>query len=176
MTIEVSSTDRRDGKALALFARHEEWQKGHTKSGRSFFAIPGSQPNLFHMTDQNDCSCPDRQRSRNLCKHIRAVRLWMAMFLTGAVSPKKEAGATPEDDRIAITPEGAAFLAQQRGADRPLASDDEIELMFAVVAAADQARREARFSAIFGEDDDKPFCSNCNRHHARGQHYAKVIV
>src|SRR4051812_7355712 len=88
MTIEVSTTDRRDGKALALFARHQEWQTGHTKDGRSFFAIPGSQANLYHMTDQNDCSCPDRPQNRNVCKHMRAVRLWMAAFKTGAVTPK----------------------------------------------------------------------------------------
>jgi hypothetical protein len=113
MTIEVSDTDRRDGKALALFARCAEWQTGHTKDGRSFFAIPGSEPDLYHMTDCRDCSCPDRQRNRNICKHMRAVRFWMAAFKTGAVSPKREAGATPDDDRIAITPEGAAFLAAQ---------------------------------------------------------------
>ena len=114
MTIEVSTTDRRDGKALALFARWQEWQQGKTKDGRSFFAIPGSEAGLFHMADQNDCSCPDRQRSRNLCKHMRAVRLWMAAFATGAVTPKPRLGATAEDDRIALTPEGAAYLADQR--------------------------------------------------------------
>ena len=83
MTIELSSTDRRDGKALALFAAAQEWQTGHTKDGRPFFAIPGSESGLFHMTDQRDCSCQDRQRSRNVCKHMRAVRLWMAAFATG---------------------------------------------------------------------------------------------
>src|SRR3954466_447501 len=80
VTIEISTTDKRDGKALALFARCAEWQTGHTKAGRSFFAIPGSEPGLVHMADQRDCSCPDRQSSRNVCKHMRAVRLWMAAF------------------------------------------------------------------------------------------------
>ena len=112
MTIELSTTDKRDGKALALFARCAEWQSGHTKDGRPFFAIPGSEAGLFHMTDQRDCSCQDRQRSRNVCKHMRAVRLWMAAFATGAVAPKPRPGATAEDDRIALTPEGAAYLAE----------------------------------------------------------------
>lgn len=111
VTIEVSSTDRRDGKALALFARCAEWQQGHTKEGRSFFAIPGSEAGLYHMADQNDCSCPDRRQRQSVCKHMRAVRLWMAAFATGAVSPRREIGATPQDDRIALTPEGAAVLA-----------------------------------------------------------------
>ena len=70
MTIELSTTDKRDGKALALFARCAEWQTGHTKDGRPFFAIPGSEAGLLHMTDQRDCSCQDRQRSRNVCKHM----------------------------------------------------------------------------------------------------------
>jgi len=74
VTIELSTTDKRDGKALALFARCAEWQTGHTKDGRPFFAIPGSEPGLLHMTDQRDCSCRDRQRSLNVCKHYSGPR------------------------------------------------------------------------------------------------------
>ncbi|MCC7366821.1 MAG: hypothetical protein IT306_00260 [Chloroflexi bacterium] len=121
MTIEISTTDKRDGKALALFARCAEWQTGHTKDGRAFFAIPGSDPGLLHMTDQRDCSCQDRQRSRNVCKHMRAVRLWMAAFATGAVAPKPRP-ATPAvtddagigDELVILTPEGAALLAEAK--------------------------------------------------------------
>src|SRR5215212_3964261 len=117
VTIELSTTDKRDGKALALFARCAEWQTRHTKDGRPFFTIPGSEPGLLHMADQNDCSCPDRQRSRNVCKHMRAVRLWMSAFATGAVAPKPRA-ATPSvideadigHDLVILTPEGAAYL------------------------------------------------------------------
>jgi hypothetical protein len=126
VTIEVSSTDRRDGKALALFARCADWQTGHTKEGRPFFAIPGSEDGLLHMTDQRDCSCQDRQRSRNVCKHMRAVRLWMAAFATGAVAPKRRP-ATPDvvddsgtgDDLIILSPEGAAVLATQSESEAP---------------------------------------------------------
>ena len=121
MTIELSTTDKRDGKALALFARCAEWQTGHTKDGRPFFAIPGSEAGLLHMADQRDCSCQDRQRSRNVCKHMRAVRFWMAAFATGAVAPKPRP-ATPSvlddagigDELAVLTPEGAAYLAKQR--------------------------------------------------------------
>ena len=111
MTIQVSSTDRRDGKALALFARSADWQQGRTKDGRSFFAIPGSDANLFHMTDVRECSCADFQRARNVCKHIRAVRLWMAAYRTGAVAPKPRPDSTDLDDRAVLTVEGAAYLA-----------------------------------------------------------------
>src|SRR5215212_935150 len=126
VTIELSTTDKRDGKALALFARCSEWQTGHTKDGRPFFAIPGSEPGLLHMTDQRDCSCQDRQRSRNVCKHMRAVRFWMAAFATGAVAPKPRP-VTPDvtedagtgDDLAILTPEGAAYLAEQAAATTP---------------------------------------------------------
>lgn len=113
MTITVDTTDRRDGKALALFARCSEWHQGRTKDGRSFFAIPGSEHGLFHMTDTRDCSCADRQRSRNVCKHMRAVRFWMAAYQTGAVAPKPRPDATIEDERIALTSVGAEYLASQ---------------------------------------------------------------
>jgi hypothetical protein len=117
VTIEISTTDRRDGKALVLFARCSEWQTGHTKDGRPFFAIPGSEAGLLHMTDTRECSCPDRQRERNVCKHMRAVRLWMAAFATGAVALKPRP-ATPTvmddagigDELISLTPGGAAYL------------------------------------------------------------------
>ena len=112
MTITVSTTEKCDGKALALFAAWESWQLGKTRDGRPFFAIPGSEAGLFHMADQRDCSCADRQRSRNVCKHMRAVRFWMAAFATGAVAPKPRPG-NPEDERVALTPEGAAYLIEQ---------------------------------------------------------------
>jgi hypothetical protein len=124
MTIEVSSTDRRDGKALALFAAWKTWLRGHTKDGRSFFAIPsGSESGLFHMTDQRDCSCKDRQTRGSVCYHMRAVRLWMAAFATGAVSPRTRP-ATPAitddagigDELVSLTPQGAAALIEQDAA------------------------------------------------------------
>jgi hypothetical protein len=111
MMLTVSTTDRRDGKALALFARCDDWQAGKTRDGRSFFAIPGSERGLFHMADQNDCSCPDRRQRREVCKHMRAVRFWMAAFKTGTVAPKRAASASNQDDRIALTPLGAQYLA-----------------------------------------------------------------
>lgn len=111
MTIELSSTDKRDGKALALFARCAEWQTGHTKDGRPFFAIPASEQGAYHMADARDCSCQDRQQRATICKHMRAVRLWLAAYATGAVSPRRETGA--EDDRVALAPAGAELLAEQ---------------------------------------------------------------
>jgi hypothetical protein len=41
-------------------------------------------PVLLHMTDQRDCPCQDFQRCRNVRKHMRAVRCWMAAIATRA--------------------------------------------------------------------------------------------
>jgi hypothetical protein len=41
-------------------------------------------------------------------------------------------------------------------------------------AATKPARRS--YTAIFGDDDDKPFCTACNRHHNVGQHYVTVAA
>lgn len=158
MTIELSTTDKRDGRALALFARCAEWQTGHTKDGRSFFAIPGSEPGLFHMTDQRDCSCPDRQRSRNVCKHMRAVRFWMAAFATGAVAPKPRP-ATPAavddagigDDLVILTPDGAASLAEQREQAEDMASTAYAKLY-----------PTCRVKGC--QDDPQPRSQDCYRH------------
>jgi hypothetical protein len=149
VTIEVSTTDKRDGRALALFARHTEWQQGKTKDGRSFFAIPGSEPGLYHLTDARDCSCPDRQQRQTVCKHMRAVRLWLAAYATGAVSPKRGAGGTLEDDQIILTPEGAAYLVE---ADAPVA------------ARASYADLFPSCRAQGCQDDPEPRERYCGRH------------
>jgi hypothetical protein len=157
MTIEVSTTDKRDGKALALFARCAEWQTGHTRDGRSFFAIPGGEPGLLHMTDQRDCSCPDRQRSRNVCKHTRAVRFWMAAFATGAVAPKPRHRDTAEDDRIALTPEGATYLAtlsDGQTMDRPEPADTDGSRAYLAKLRAEQSAHAAALRVLGRDAED----------------------
>lgn len=85
----AQTADARDARAAELFANWTDWQRGRTHAGRAFFAIPGAEANTFHAADQNDCSCPDRQKRGATCKHVRAVRLWMAAYRSGAVEPKR---------------------------------------------------------------------------------------
>ena len=48
MVVQVSSTDTRSLKALALLAASDRWTKGHRKSdGRPFFVIPGSNGAVY---------------------------------------------------------------------------------------------------------------------------------
>jgi hypothetical protein len=61
---------------------------------------------------------------------MRALRLWMAAFATGAVTPKSRA-LTPTvtddsgtgDDLISLTPEGAATLIETIAPSRPTYAD-----------------------------------------------------
>jgi hypothetical protein len=116
VTIRVSTTAKRDGKALALFARSAEWQQGKTHDGRSFFAIPGSEPGLYHMADQNDCSCPDRGERGVSCKYMRAVRLWMAAYQIGGVASKpRPVAPTLDDELVTLTPAGAGAIVRGSG-------------------------------------------------------------
>jgi hypothetical protein len=97
---EQRHVDRR-GEARKLFERHtsgaDRWQFGHRKrDGKAFFGVPSSrpgrpgEPRLYHLADQNDCSCDDRRRKSELdrehaCKHMLAVRLWYQAFKRGEV-------------------------------------------------------------------------------------------
>lgn len=101
VTITVSTTDPRSIKALALLATADRWQKGHTRAGRPFYAVPGSQPNLFHMTDGADCSCPDRRHRGVVCCHMLAAQLYRARLLGAEPKPRRPK-AEPKGDGTPI--------------------------------------------------------------------------
>ena len=78
MTITVSTADPRSLKALALLAGADRWQKGHTRDGRSFYAVPSQSGDVLHMADTRACTCRDYERRQDACKHVLAVRLHVA--------------------------------------------------------------------------------------------------
>ncbi len=78
MTITVSTADPRSLKALALLEGADRWQKGHTKAGRSFYAVPSQSSTVLHMADTRACTCRDFERRQDACKHVLAVRLHVA--------------------------------------------------------------------------------------------------
>ena len=108
MTIVVSTDDRRSLKALALLEAAGTWQKGRTRDGRSFYAVPSQgTPGLLHMADTRACSCRDYRERRQPCKHVFAVRLQVARLkLAGAPANKPAPRHTP--DQIAA---GSALYA-----------------------------------------------------------------
>ena len=77
MVVEVSTSNARSLKALAILATAATWTKGHTKDGRSFFSIPSSSGHIY-WTDSRECTCSDFLNRQRTCKHILAVRLWIA--------------------------------------------------------------------------------------------------
>jgi hypothetical protein len=77
MVIQVSTTDPRSLKALGILATAAKWTRGHTKDGRSFFSIPSSSGHIYWV-DSRECTCPDFTNRQEACKHILAVRLWIA--------------------------------------------------------------------------------------------------
>ena len=91
MVITVSPTNPRSVRGLAVLATADRWTKGHTKSGRPFFVIPGSRGRVY-WTDTRDCTCPDRRERDETCKHILAVRLWAIRHAADAPAPSKGAG------------------------------------------------------------------------------------
>ncbi len=86
MTVTISPDDPRSVRALAVLATADRWVKGHTKDGRPFFVIPGSNGRLY-WTNTRDCTCPDRRQRDETCKHIRAVRLWALQHKATAPAP-----------------------------------------------------------------------------------------
>jgi hypothetical protein len=50
-------------------------------------------------------------------------------------------------------------------------------VLYRMEKAAQQSRDKKqapnRYAALFGQDDDKPWCTPCARHHAAGEHYGR---
>ena len=77
-------------RAPAVLATADRWTKGHTKDGRPFFVVPGSNGRVY-WTDTRDCTCPDRRERAVDCKHMLAVRMW-ALRHKAAPAPTKGDG------------------------------------------------------------------------------------
>ena len=88
MTVAISPDDPRSVRALAVFATADRWVKGHTKDGRAFFVVPGSNGRLY-WTDTRDCTYPDRRERAVYCKHMLAVRMWALRHKRTAPAPNR---------------------------------------------------------------------------------------
>ena len=89
MTIEVNSNDPRSCTALLVLATADRWVRARrTEDGRSFFVIPStSHPDRVYWTDVRACTCPGFAHRERACKHMLAVRLWVARQKAGAERP-----------------------------------------------------------------------------------------
>jgi hypothetical protein len=94
MVVTVSTADPRTVKALRVLDTAATWTRGHRKGdGRSFFVTPDSSGRVYWV-DTRECTCPDHVQRGVVCKHITAVRLWVAQ--NAAPAPKTAPRHTPE--------------------------------------------------------------------------------
>ena len=95
MTIELSSTDQRSVKALAILGQAHTWTHGTRKSdGLAFAVVPASKPGHTYYVSELGCTCPDATRRGGVCKHRTAYRLWQvqhgqASAPAGAAAPER---------------------------------------------------------------------------------------
>ena len=90
MTVTIDPRNPRTVRALAVLATADRWTKGHTKDGRPFFVIPGSNGHVY-WTDTRACTCPDHRERGVACKHMLAVRMWTLEHAADAPAPSKGA-------------------------------------------------------------------------------------
>jgi len=122
VTITVSTTDPRSLKALAVLETVDRWHKGHTKAGRSFYAVPSStDPNGFHMVDCRECTCQDFIRRGLDCKHTLAVRLYVAKLQ--AAQPKRRASKPAVVSDFYTAPSAMGTISSKLDRVRCLADD-----------------------------------------------------
>jgi hypothetical protein len=107
MVVTVSTVDPRSCKALTLLEGAEQWLKIRRKSdGVKFYVIPGSAGHVY-WTNCAECSCPHFQHRGLECKHVTAVKLYVA----------KVQSERPARRSNALADGGAAHLAVMRAAD-----------------------------------------------------------
>ena len=78
MVITLDTTDPRASRALALLPQARTWTRGTRKAdGRPFYIAPASKPGAVYFVDAAgaECTCPDRETCRVVCKHMTAARL-----------------------------------------------------------------------------------------------------
>lgn len=74
--MQMSTTDPRGPKAVALATDAGQWIKCTDRYGNKAYGIPSSQPNRYYLTTRESCTCPAFEFGRGRdCKHIVAVRL-----------------------------------------------------------------------------------------------------
>src|SRR5438067_13312200 len=81
VTIEVSTSDPRSVKALAILADSGQWLKLRTRDGRKFYGVRSqASPETVYSVDCHGCDCPDFLkrlefgRASSPCKHVLAVQ------------------------------------------------------------------------------------------------------
>ena len=79
MITTISGPDFRSFKAAEIAATAGQWLKCRTADGSKRYGVPSqSVAGLYYLADTRFCACPDFQRRGGPCKHVLAVRTWVA--------------------------------------------------------------------------------------------------
>ena len=151
MTVELSPSDPRSVKALALLPQARAWVTGHRKAdGRAFLVAPASKPGAVYFVDARgaECTCPDRQQRRVTCKHMLAARLLLVERGEPAAAPQPSPAPARATCGVCTQPLGPGILAG-------VCSDCvEAGLLFEGAAAVKAAFGSTRYDALFPADRD----------------------
>jgi hypothetical protein len=84
MASDILAEQRRDACARQL-VKSAPWPiatlnkpHGAFPAGTVFYRVPSSDPSRRYLANDRACECKDYQRAGNVCKHVRAVRMWQA--------------------------------------------------------------------------------------------------
>jgi hypothetical protein len=104
MTVTISAEDPRSIKAIEICAGASQWLKVRSTDGELAFGVPTqcqAKTGRYYLVTAHTCDCEDFKRNglsrprfgeegyHGLCKHIRAVRLYMELVKASQAQPKR---------------------------------------------------------------------------------------
>ena len=101
--MNAQSDQKRDAAAAILAQSAQTWPMvtlkkphGAFPAGSRFYGVPSSTPGAHYLANAVACQCPDYQQAGNICKHVRAVRVFEAqrreVAVQAAPAPKPRKG------------------------------------------------------------------------------------
>jgi hypothetical protein len=170
VTIELTTSSRRDLDALVYFLNSHLWQKRVTlKSGRQVYGLPSrTSAGLFHLTDGSECSCKDwtSRQPDGGCAHMRAAVLYRMERKAEEAKDRKSRQVPGAQHKVTAS----SFAPCSCGA--LISPEDRRISQICQECQGEQAM--SKYAALFGQEDDKPWCAECNRHHTPGEHYTSM--
>jgi hypothetical protein len=172
VTIQLSSSSSRDRDALIYFLNSHLWQHRVTlKGGRRVYGLPSrTTAGLFHLTDGSECSCKDwtSRQPEGGCAHMRAAVLYRMERAAEQAKDRKSRQVPGAQHKVTAT----SFAPCARDCGALISPEERRTSQVCQECQGEQAI--SKYAALFGQEDDKPWCVGCNRHHASGGHYSKA--
>jgi hypothetical protein len=79
-TLVLDLKDKRTDKAMDIAATADSWLKVRTPQGKAYGIRSSRDPQQVYLVTARTCTCEDAARHPgSFCKHVRAVRLHVAL-------------------------------------------------------------------------------------------------